>query len=146
MIHIPSNIKIDVIKFPCICHFKDVDFPENAPPHFYVVIPANDAVDLILCIITSKVEKREKYYWTRNPRAASSLVKIDSTIFPFLSKDSVIDCNQTQLLSKNDLKKKVHHKYDFNVKASDIPHSLLLEIKSAIKNSPLVRDSIKKLL
>jgi len=119
LIHIPSNIKIDVIKFPCICHFKDVDFPENAPPHFYR---------------------------TRNPRAASSLVKIDPTIFPFLSKDSVIDCNQTQLLSKNDLKKKVHRKYDFNIKSSDIPSALLSEIKNAIRNSPLVRDSIKKLL
>lgn len=146
MIRIPPEITINVIKSPCICHFKDVDFPENAPPHFYVVIPVNDAFDLILCIITSKVEKRERYYCTRNPKAASSLVKIGPTIFSFLSKDSVIDCNQTQLLSKNDLKKKVHHKYDFNIKSSDITSSLLSEIKNAIKNSPLVRDSIKKLL
>lgn len=146
MIHIPSDIAINVIKSPCICHFKDVDFPENATPHFYVVIPVNDAVDLILCIITSKVEKRERYYRTINSTAANSLVKINPAIFPFLHTNSIIDCNQTQLLSKNDLKKKVHRKHDFNIKSSDIPSSLLSEIKSAIRNSPLVRNSIKKLL
>lgn len=143
---LPPEILIDRIDSPCICHFKESDHHENTPPHFYVIIPVNDVTDLIFSIITSKVEKREKYYSIKNPKAVNSLVKIDPAIFSFLSKDSVIDCNQTQIFSKNEFKNKINRKHNFIIKSANITFSLLSEIKVAIKNSPLVKGSIKKLI
>lgn len=146
MIHLPIEAIIKSIESPCICHFKDINHPKDSPCHFYVVIPVNNTSDLILCIITSKKEKRKAYYNRIKPKASESLVKINRQDFPFLNRDSIVDCNRAELISKNIFKKRIDSNHNLKIKVRNIEPSVLKKIKTAIKNSPLVASYIKELI
>ncbi len=147
MIEMPPEVVIDVITSPCICFFKDTKFKDDAPPHFYIIIPVNEASDLILSMITSKISSRVKYYSNTNkPEAVNSLVKINKETFSFLTRESVVECNQAEVIPKGQMKNKIDKEHGFSFKAPEIPILLLEEIKEAIRSSPLVSNYIKKLL
>lgn len=131
-----------------ILYFKDITHEEGVPPHYHFIIAPADPADFVICLITSKVEKRESYYGRVNKKAAECLVKIDDSTLSFLSKSSVIDCNQAELIRRADLMKRVDHDYDFKIEVRDaeIPEMLKTQVRAAIKNSPLISNYIKKLI
>ncbi len=88
------------------------------------------------------------YYGRVNKKAAECLVKVDNTALSFLSKPSVIDCNQAELIRRADLMKRVDGEYDFKIEVRDaeIPEMLKTQVRTAIKNSPLISNYIKKLI
>jgi hypothetical protein len=94
--------------------------------------------------MTSQVEKRAYYYQKINPKAAQSLVRLEARRFPFLPKESLIDCNATELLSIEELKKRINQERGLNIESQQIPSDLKKRINAAIINSPLVSPAIKK--
>ena len=140
----PIRVALQSIQDWCVLHFKDATHDRAAPPHWFLTIPVNPGALFLLCIITSQVEKRAYYYQKINPKAARSLVRLEARGFPFLLKESLIDCNAIELLSIEELEKKVNRERGMNIEAQQIPSELKKRIKSAIINSPLVSPAIKK--
>ncbi|MDO8444529.1 MAG: hypothetical protein Q7T53_00235 [Deltaproteobacteria bacterium] len=146
MVDLPPSLVIGSVTNPCIIHFKDVKHASDAPPHYYVAVPLNDDVSLLLCIITSQIEKRTTFYSKSNKTAISCLVPVDKHALPFLTRESIIECNQPEVLPKEELVKRVNPKHKFNVTQRDIPPDLKGKVLDAIKRSPLVEPFIKKMV
>jgi hypothetical protein len=144
VIHGPIKVALQSLQDWRVLRFKDVTHDRAAPPHWFLTIPLNPGSLFLLCIITSQVEKRAYYYQKINPKAAQSLVRLEARGFPFLLKESLIDCNATELLSIEELEKRVNHERGLNIETQEIPSELKQRIKSAIINSPLVSPIIKK--
>lgn len=130
----------------CVCNFKDVNHDPKAPAHYYVSVPINDDLNLLLCVITSQINNRVRYYHRTNDKAISSLVRVDKNELPFLDKVSVIECNQPVLIRKNEIYKIVDPKHNFKIVCRDIPQDIKKQVIDAIANSPLVKPFIKKML
>lgn len=144
MSKVTVKVALQSIQDWCVLHFKDFTHDRAAPPHWFLTIPVNPGTLFLLCIITSQVEKRAYFYQKINPKAARSLVRIEARSFPFLTKESLIDCNATELLSIEELEKRVNRERGLDVESQQIPSELKKRIKSAIINSPLVSPAIKK--
>jgi hypothetical protein len=130
----------------CVCHFKHKEHSDNAPPHFYVTVPVSSESSLLLCIITSQIEKKLSYYSKINKDCIDSLVRITSDDMDFLSKNSIIECNSPMLILRNHLGKVIAIKTPLDIITRDIPKSVQKKIIDAIKRSPLVKPHIKNLL
>lgn len=143
---LPKSIVALSITCCCICHFKDTSHTENAPPHFYVVLPISVKAALICTIITSQISKKEEYYNRTKPKNKDCLIKVDKSSIPCLKRTSVIDCNQAQFIYIHELESRVDDKYGFKVEMRKIPTTLEKNIKAAIKNSTVVRKYIKRLI
>jgi hypothetical protein len=145
-IPIPPAIQISTIATPCVCHFKDKLHRPEGPPHFYVIIPVNTSTDLVLTMITSQVASTTAYY-SNNPEAYASLVAVGKSDLSFLSVDpSLINCNNVELVPKAELPKKFDPAHGFEIKLPTVPEELKKRIVAAIRNSPIVKPIIKKLL
>ncbi len=140
----PVRVALQSIQDWCVLHFKDTTHERAAPPHWFLTIPINPGTLFLLCIITSPVEKRAYYYQKINPKAAQSLVRLEARSFPFLTKESLIDCNATELLSIEELEKRVNRERGLDVESQQIPSELKKRIKTAIVNSALVSPALKK--
>ena len=142
---IPPAVILNSINDFCILFFKDAAHDPNAPPHFWVIFPVSLILRFSMCIITSQ-DKRVNFYRKTNAKALKSLVKITNDIFAFLTKESVIDCNRMELLSKEELLKRIDPKGPCEIKAisEKFPSFLKREIFSAIDQSPLISSDIKK--
>jgi hypothetical protein len=141
---VPVRVALQSIQDWCVVHFKDVTHDRAAPPHWFLTIPINPGALFLLCIITSQVEKRAYFYQKINPKAARSLVRIEARSFPFLPKESPINCNAAELLSIEELEKRVNQEKGLKIEGQQIPADLKKRIKAAIINSPLVSPAIKK--
>ena len=75
-----------------ICLFKDVNHKTNTPAHFHVIIPLNTERNLIVCIITSQIEKLSQYYGL-DSECIDSMIHIDYRIHTFLNRPSIVECN-----------------------------------------------------
>jgi len=143
---IPPGVLLNSIKDFCILHFKDIEHTKEAPPHFYVAFPIKDDLNLIICILTSQVESQKAYYKRTNPKAVKSLIKVNRNIFSFLKTETIIDCNKAELLSKEELTKRIDIGHPYKIKERKVPLYLKGEIGSAIIQSPLIPPYIKKLI
>ena len=142
---LPVRLFCEYLTGFCVCYFKDRVFSPEAPPHYYIVVPVSDASSLLLCIITSQVEKRRQYY-RENPAALSSLVRVNRDSFPFLKKESLIDCNRPELIQRHKLAERIDPNVKYEVITRDIPDHLKREIVLAIKRSPVVKNYIKNVI
>lgn len=146
MVDLPPSYVIGSITGTCVCNFKDVNHAPDAPPHYYITIPLSDKINLLLCIITSQIDKRTNFYNKAHKTSVSSLVAVNKHVLPFLTRDSIIDCNQPEILAKEELIKRVNPKHKFSVIQRELPLDLKLKTLEAIKNSPLVEPFIKKMI
>jgi len=96
-----------------------------------------------LVMFTSKVNNKKEHYSLVNEDALSSLVFANKDNFSFLSKDSVIDCNQPIYKSREELGAIIKN---LEYKEANLTTELIEEIIKAIKTSPIVRRNIKKAL
>jgi len=136
---------IDNSKFQ-ICHFKGTRHPPEIGAHLYVIVPIKKDNQHLVCMITSKVDKRINYYRRVNPNALQGLVRINKSELNFLKKDSLIDCNQAELLTKEELIIRIKHDKNFKLHNHAIPMNIKEKLIKAIKNSPLINVSNKRLL
>lgn len=143
---LPPKLILEGIKDFAVLLYKDTQHDIAAPPHFFLIFPITDDPFFAVAIITSQIERKESYYGQANPKALASLVRIGSGTFPFLSRESVIECNQTEMLSVEELTRRIDPKYSLEVKAREIPLSLKKQVLQAITLSPLVPPYIKHLL
>jgi hypothetical protein len=143
---VPLSLVIKNLTGFCVCHFKNINHAPESPPHYYVTIPIEDDLNLLLCVITSQIENRVWYYRRINEKAISCLVRLDKDSFSFIEKESIIDCNRPFLIPKNELSKIVDPNHKFKVVVKNIPSNIKTAIIKAINNSPIVKPFIKKLL
>ncbi len=151
MVELPSDILVNSLsseKFSIIW-FEDrtIEPPHNK--HYHVSVSINSDQFLILCMITSKVQKREAHYERRGKSICKTcLVPIDQNSFSFLTKESVIECNQPILLTRADLLARLAPKSKLKIIARDgsFKDTLKKEIVAAIQKSPLVKPLIKAYL
>jgi hypothetical protein len=144
VIDIPPDVILRSINDWCVIHFKDNYHRLEAPSHWYFTIPINPGSLFTLCIITSQVQRRLHYYERIDPKAAQSLVRLEANSFPFITKESLIDCNKAELLSIEELTKRIDHKIGLNLETQVIDTKLREKILKAILNSPLIPPAIKK--
>jgi len=130
-------------EFFCI-KFADNRHLHKTHPHYYFCVPNNLRNCFLLVMITSQVEKKRKLY-INNEKAQKSLIYVDDTNLSFLKKESVIDCNEAEMLMRDEL---------FNICVprrgreivcfdNDIQIGIKLAIINGIKNSPIVKPYIK---
>ncbi len=143
---IPPELVAKTLSGFSVCYFKNEEHQPDAPPHYHITVPINDDSSLLLTVITSQVETRQKYYERTNKEALSSLVTVSKKDLKFLKKKSIVECNQPQLIRKIDFNKIVDPDHDFKIVARDIPNELKEEIVQAIKASPIVKPFIKKMI
>lgn len=115
----------------------------DSPPHYHITVPINDDSSLLLTVITSQTEARQNFCRRTRKEALSSLVTVSKKDLKFLKKTSIVECNQPQLVRKIDFNKIVDPDNDF---ARDIPEELKVGIIKAIKDSPIVKPFIKKMV
>ena len=145
---LPPEVLLNSIKDFCVIYFKDKQHSKDAPPHFYVTFPIKDELTLIICIITSQVKTQREYYRRVNPKAENCLIPVTNDIFSFLDrgKKSVIDCNKAELLSKEELRKRIASDVPLEIKEKTIPSYLKREVCSAIIRSPLIAPFNRKII
>jgi len=73
-----------------VCHFKDTKHSPDAPAHFHIVISLNDNESIVLCIVTSQMQKLARYYRDamNNESCFDSMIPLDKSVFGFLSRTS----------------------------------------------------------
>jgi hypothetical protein len=130
----------------CVCYFRNTTHDPEAPPHYHITIPVSDDTSLLLCVITSQVENKARYYQKTNKEALSSVVSVNRSSLVFLKKESVIDCNHPVLVRKNKFNMLVDPDHKFKVVARDVPDEVKEKIIKAIKASPIVKPFIKKMV
>jgi hypothetical protein len=145
---LPPEVLLNSIRDFCVIYFKDKQHSKDAPPHFYVTFPIKDDLTPIICIITSQVKTQREYYRRVNPKAGKCLIPVSNDIFSFLDRDkkSVIDCNKAELLSKEELRKRIAPSVPLKIKEKIIPSYLKRDICGAIIQSPLIAPFIKKII
>jgi hypothetical protein len=143
----PPEVVLNSIRDFCVIYFKDTQHNKDAPPHFYVTFPIKDDLTLIICIITSQVKTQREYYRRVNSKAENCLIPI-TNIFSFLDRDkkSVIDCNKAELLSKEELRKRIAPHFPLKIKERTIPSYLKKDVCRAIIQSPLIAPFIKEII
>lgn len=131
-----------------ICHFKDKRFEEGAPAHFYVGVPVSPMDCIVVCIITSQGPKRRSHYCRKGNGAENSLIELFPGDFPFIKKDSVIDCNQAEPFNLEKLRARISPEVPFRVRHldPDFEPNLKRRIVRAIQESPEVKAYIKRML
>jgi len=71
---------------------------------------------------------------------------VDKGDLHFLKKASVIDCNQPILIHKNKFYKIIDPDHKFEVVSRNISTEVKKKIVKAIKDSPIVKPFIKKMI
>jgi len=140
---IPLAAHINCLNGYSVCYFKDKNYKEEVPAHYYITIPTKTKNYLILCMISSKWEKKLNYYEKVNKKCLSSLIFVEKSELNFLTKRSVIDCNAVEHFSKDSLKNRIDSgSYKFVTES--ISDGLKIKIINAINSSPQVKPFIKE--
>jgi hypothetical protein len=112
--------------------------------HWHIMIRVKDTDSFIVIIITSKKTERRKYYRrSPQPKAAECLVEINNDDFPFLTKESAINCNEAKYLDIDEIVDIIDEIKGFKVEKEKVESYLKREIVSAINKSPLVPKAIR---
>ena len=126
-----------------VYYFENVEHGKKDNPHYHISIPTVDGGFILLVMFTSQIEKKQEHYSITNQNALSSLVFANKDDFNFLSKDSVIDCNQPIYKTKEELGAIIKN---LEYKEANLTEEFVEEIKKAIHSSPIVRRNVKKAL
>ncbi len=126
-----------------VYYFENSEHGEKRTPHYHIAIPTVDGGYVLLVMFTSQVEKKREYYAVTNQKAFNSLVFANETDFCFLTKESVIDCNNPMYKTSEELGAIIHN---LEFKNADLTQDFIDEIVKAIKESPIARPHIKRAL
>lgn len=127
-----------------ISHFKELEFGEDSPAHYYITFCLKNKIFSMGCSIITSKQTNINIYKKQYPYALESVIKLEKGLFPFLTEDvSYLDCNECKLFYLDDLKYKLCPVVGFKVKNYQIPKDLIKTIKTAIQKSDIVPDKIK---
>lgn len=144
---LPLQVFANSIDATCICLFRNSNHKGSETPHYHILIPCSDNRYLVVCHITKQIENRIWYYRrSEKIEAIECLVKVNNADFDFLTTDSVIECNQAEIILRGEFDCIIHPSHGCKLIIDNIPIELTEEIKSAINKSPLVKPFIKKIL
>jgi hypothetical protein len=151
---LPLRVLVSNLSHPhagfTVCHFKDTKHAPDAPAHFHIVLSLSDNESIVLCIVTSQMQKLARHYQaaTENDACLNSMVPLDNSVFGFLDRGCVVDCNQAELLVITELEKRIDQKYEpaFKIMAHDgqFKGDIKKKIVDGILNSPVVKGIVKK--
>ena len=119
--------------------YKDPEFIKRNPnvsAHMYIMVTYNDDSALLLALITSSEFSKR----TANPAMLECIIDVKAGEFDFIYKDSIIDCNDCFKKGKDEL---VNNGAVLK-KCVKLPTEFIVKIKTAIKQSPVVKRQIKK--
>jgi len=142
---LPKLLVLSTIKDVSVLYFKSLDHSSEAPPHFFILIPLNQVTCFVVSVITSNIDGRWAFY-RYNEKAKKSLVAVDNNVFAFLKSQSLIDCNQSKLLTVEELVAVIDPDGPFDIKTRELPSYLKEEIIAAVLRSPLIERYIKDLV
>ena len=146
MVDIPISLDISTIDSFSLCLFKDTHHAKNAPHHYYIIIPTDTSYCFVICLISSQIEKRVSYYTKNNQKCLQSLVMLDGSELKFLTKPSVIDCNNAEYVHKRELLQRIapgtYKKINENI-PTELREKIIAAIDSSPKVKPFVKQSIK---
>jgi hypothetical protein len=142
----PATVVAKTIKKGAIYLVNQNDFTPQTP-HFYVILnedPINEIRVWLTVFATSKVESRERFrkinHWPR-----STLVRVDHSRCPFLSKPSVFDCNGYKPFAPKDFLNQCNNSPNFKF-LGYIDAVLIAELVSGVKASLIVAQDHKDML
>lgn len=145
MIDIPADIAIrSVLKSGAVFYFAEETFSSDEP-HFFIVLNKNPLGDSVIFMVstTSKVEERTNWA-ERAGVSAETLVKVDGSRCSFLTKSSVMNCNDIVRKPLQSLIDKFQNR-ELGLKG-EVSDEVLSEIISGVKKSPLVDEYTKELI
>ncbi|MDR2342318.1 MAG: hypothetical protein LBD84_04695 [Campylobacteraceae bacterium] len=114
---------------------------KNPKPHYYLIIPSSDNEFAVVSLITSKIDTVKNRY-KDSPEARNCLLKLDSSHINTLWKDSIIDANSVEIITKEALLKKDSIKYVENDGCIEI--CIFVSLITCIRNSPVISPKNKK--
>ncbi len=126
-----------------IIRFRDKRLDQSVSEHYYVAIPVDRNMSLLLCIITSQVQKRIDY--AKRMKSIDGLVKVSKKDIPYLDMESIIDCNQTSLVPKTSEKLYWLEINTFKM-YGELSSAVRNRVFAAIRKSPVVAEAIKQML
>jgi len=124
--------------------FKNSEYSDKSHEHYHISIPISDENSLLLVLTTSQVSKKKQHYRLRE-QLLRGLIEFDIGDLNFITKKCLIDCNNPLFKTKEELKTIIENE---EIKFIDeyIAPKLIQDIKDKIKNSPLVKPNIKKVI
>ncbi len=128
-----------------ICYFKDIDHDASSPPHYYLCVPVKGCEFVLLCMITSQVQKIK--FYRREKNLLNYVVELQKNALSFLDKDeSVIDCNKAELIEIEDFVNKIalYSTDPLKIKYEIISEDIKKRVINAIMGSPEVEKITKK--
>jgi hypothetical protein len=126
-----------------VLYFKNPDYIIRNPkalPHYHIIIPINSEEFLLMVMMTSKVDAVKNRY--TDERFLNCLVEIETNTTDINTKHTIIDCNECMYITKDRILSNTT--LQFYRAREPISKDILKQIKNAIKNSPKVKQSIKK--
>lgn len=139
-----------------LIHFKDVQHLKEVGAHYWVTISLGDDKYMLISMVTSQMQKLERVYKFNNQeKAINCLVPVSRNEFPAIGKGCVVNCNETLLLTKEELILKIDTNYSSRITSNcldcihydyEFEDDFKRKIIKAIENSPLVKGEVKKAL
>ena len=142
---LPGRVLIGFIEGGNVYLFKNPNFNNVEHEHYHVVVnhdPQNEDT-IILVNATSQIEKR-KMWVSKNKLPKETLIEVGHTECPFLSKDTVFDCNNKTLFTKDDLVDLTDSMALQYIEK--VPYDLLKKIRAGLIASPMIEGYIKEML
>lgn len=142
MVYLDVNTFLTSIEIGKIYYFEYSRLSSDKP-HYFILIALKSEEIFIFSVCTTQFDKRIEFIEKRNiPK--STLVYIKSNDENGLNKESLVDCNNCHLISKDEIKEKYENgKIKFK---GNISEGKLLEIYTGLLDSPLIEEEIKGII
>jgi hypothetical protein len=143
LIEIRADFQIKLTLKPgAVYNFPEPSF-SSSEPHYFVVLNHNPLSDKFLALVcgSSRIEKVKR---RRHNCPLSTLVEISPAQYSGFPRHTIIDCNEVHEYTTGNLINKVE-KGDLKLKPV-LDSELIVALRSAVCDSPLVPIKIKKLL
>lgn len=141
---IPPEIQIDATLYSGSVFYFVEERLTSDEPHYFVTLnrePTSDPLLLMVCS-TSKLDKVRLRNINNNPD--DTLIKVFPSQYPEFSKTSIFDCNSLFLKTTANLVSKLNEG-KLKIKPK-MPDDILIKLRSAVKASPVVAASQKRIL
>ncbi len=135
-----------------VLHFQHARHKHNPKPHYWLFVPVRDDSYLCFCMFTTQHERLYEFY-TKSAHAETaqaSLHFVPHGTFTFLNaaKGSVIDCNNPELVTRQDMNRIVSTSVPCRLLAEGcaIPPDVRKSVVEKIRSSPRVKPFVRRLL
>jgi bifunctional DNA-binding transcriptional regulator/antitoxin component of YhaV-PrlF toxin-antitoxin module len=142
---IPPEVRIRAgIKTGTVYYFKEETHKQDAPPHHFVIINSNPALDRVLVLVcaSSQIEKIKK---NRKNLPSETLVEVSHSDYTDFVLPTIFDCNTVYEKTISQIVKKLVNK-KLGAYNEDMGSEIVARLRNAVLASPLVRRGIKELL